>query len=156
MAASLQFCPKRFWSISFKTKKHSVLKKVCSSEGPGGEIYAEKPRPIADMFNRFFFSTFSNPNESNWSHSLDVNHYHSSCESAKLSEITLNSEDVLSALKSIDCSKAQGPDKIPARILVECAEELSPSLTDLFNLSLSSCSLPTEWKSANIVPLLHC
>ena len=155
LEASLQFWPKWFWSIlSFKTKKQSVPKKVCSSEGPGGETYAKKPRLIADMFNRFFFSIFSNPNESNWSHSLDDIHYHFSRESAKLSEITLNSEDACFVSIEIDCSKAQVPDKIPARILVECAEELSPSLTDLFNLSLSSCSLPTEWKSANIVPLL--
>ena len=107
--------------------------------GPGEETYVEKPRPIADMFNRFFFSTFLNLNESNLSHSLDDIHSHFSRESAKLSEITLNSEDVLSALKSIGRSKAWGTDNIPARILVECAEELSPSLTDLNGSLQTSC-----------------
>ncbi|CAB4033092.1 Hypothetical predicted protein, partial [Paramuricea clavata] len=68
--------------------------------------------------------------------------------------ISLDSVDVLAAIKTIDSSKAQGPDKIPAKILVECAEQISPSLTDLFNLSLQSGTLPTEWKLANIVPLL--
>ena len=39
-------------------------------------------------------------------------------------------------------------------VLVECGDQFSLSLSDLFNLYLKSGTLPTEWKLANIVSLL--
>ena len=41
-------------------------------------------------------------------------------------------------------------DGIPARILKECAEELSYPLTLLFNLSFGSRRVPSLWKKANV------
>ena len=38
-------------------------------------------------------------------------------------------------------------------MLRECADELAPSLTTLFNLSMSTCTLPEEWKYSNVVPI---
>ena len=37
-------------------------------------------------------------------------------------------------------------------ILKECAAELAPSITQLFNFSLAHGKLPSVWKSANVVP----
>ena len=38
-------------------------------------------------------------------------------------------------------------------MLRECADELAPSLTTLFNLSMSTFTLPEVWKSSNVVPI---
>ena len=46
--------------------------------------------------------------------------------------------------------KASGPDMIPARLLKECSEELSPLLTIIFNKSLWTGTVPDDWKSANV------
>ena len=62
---------------------------------------------------------------------------------------------VLDALANLDASKATGPDEIPARILKETAHEIAPSLCQLFNKSLRLGSLPTDWKLANVVPVLR-
>jgi hypothetical protein len=50
-------------------------------------------------------------------------------------------------------SKATGPDGIPAYLLQRCSEVIAPSLTVLFELSLQQGVFPSEWKSANVVPI---
>ncbi|CAB3997618.1 Hypothetical predicted protein [Paramuricea clavata] len=155
LVESLYSNPKRFWTIfSQKRKKHTVPEKVSIADGAGGSKFTEGPNLVADTFNRFFFSSYSTPEVGNPQVHSNDQHYHPSSPIPSLSQISLDSVDVLAAIKTIDSSKAQGPDKIPAKILVECAEQISPSLTDLFNLSLQSGTLPTEWKLANIMPLL--
>ena len=70
-----------------------------------------------------------------------------------LETVRLTEDEVLSLLKSVDISKATGPDKISPRMLKEAAPSIAPSLTRLFNLSLASCTVPALWKQANVIPL---
>ena len=56
-------------------------------------------------------------------------------------------------LLNLDASKACGPDELSGVVLKECARQLAPSLTALFQLSMSSGQLPKQWKLANIVPV---
>ena len=56
-------------------------------------------------------------------------------------------------LSTLNPYKATGPDNLSGRILKECAIELAPSLTALFNLSLSSGNVPDLWKTANVTPV---
>ncbi|KAF7665153.1 hypothetical protein LDENG_00151510, partial [Lucifuga dentata] len=49
--------------------------------------------------------------------------------------------------------KAAGPDGIPGKVLVACANELSEILTRLFNLSLTQATIPACFKSATIIPV---
>ena len=51
--------------------------------------------------------------------------------------------------KVFDYSLKCGPDEIPARILKECALEISSSLCSLFNTSLKAGKVPDEWKKLN-------
>ena len=60
---------------------------------------------------------------------------------------------VLAALKAVSPYKACGPDNISARIVAECAEELTVPLAILCRASVSSGVFPKRWKSANIVPI---
>ena len=50
-------------------------------------------------------------------------------------------------------TKASGPDGIPARLLKECHQQIAPSLCVLFNASLKTGFIPSEWKSANLTPI---
>ena len=54
----------------------------------------------------------------------------------------------------MDVNKANGPDNIPSRVLIECVQQLAPSLPKLFNFTLSNGCVPTDWKVANVVPIL--
>jgi hypothetical protein len=60
---------------------------------------------------------------------------------------------VASALRSLNISKASGPDGITARLLIETSEQIAPSVTLLFNKSLEEGVFPDEWKLAYIVPV---
>ena len=54
------------------------------------------------------------------------------------------------AFKKINPNKAGGPDMIPARVLKEIAEEISPLLTVIFQTSLGSGTVADDWRSANV------
>ncbi len=49
--------------------------------------------------------------------------------------------------------KAAGPDNIPARVLKDCAEQLTDVLTDIFNTSVSQAVIHTCLKSTTIIPV---
>lgn len=61
--------------------------------------------------------------------------------------------DVRAELQSIDVRKANGPDGIPPIVLKMCAAELTPVLTRLYRLSLSSGCVPESWREANVQPV---
>ena len=61
--------------------------------------------------------------------------------------------EVTHLLQALDTKKATGPDGIAAVMLKEVATQIAPSITRLFNLSLSTGCLPSEWKYSNIVPI---
>ena len=70
-----------------------------------------------------------------------------------MSQIQVSVDDVTNHLNGLDTSKACGPDGISACILKECSQQIAPSLCAIFNQSLSSGQIPTEWKSADITPI---
>ena len=46
-----------------------------------------------------------------------------------------------------------GPDNISSHMLKNTARSISPFLHKLFNLSLSTGQLPSEWKVSNVTPI---
>ena len=79
-------------------------------------------------------------------------HYYSNAESF-LNEVVLTQSEVYACLLELDPGKASGPDNIPAKILKLTAEQISPSICRLFNLSLRLGMMPTAWKEANVTPV---
>ena len=47
----------------------------------------------------------------------------------------------------------QRTQEFSAFLISECWEQIAPSLCAIFNQSFCSSSLPTEWKSADIIPI---
>lgn len=100
------------------------------------------------MFNIYFHSvqnpsSIADPPEDN--NSTVVSH-------TDLPPFELTPTEVNCQMKTFDVNKAKGPHGIPGRLLKECADEISLSLTKLFNKSLRTGMIPTEWKLANIIP----
>ncbi|KAF7643918.1 hypothetical protein LDENG_00231230 [Lucifuga dentata] len=56
-------------------------------------------------------------------------------------------------LRGINPRKAAGPNGIPGRALRDCADQLAEVFSKIFNLSLSTCTVPKCLKSATIVPI---
>ena len=71
-----------------------------------------------------------------------------------LNTIQLNTEEITAILKSLETGKACGPDCINNRVLKATAKTITRPLTDLFNSSLRSSTVPDIWKKANVSPIL--
>ena len=62
-------------------------------------------------------------------------------------------QEVLVLLKSIDTSKASGPDKISGRMLKETAVSIAKPISMIFNLSIKTGVFPNSWKLSSVVPI---
>ena len=50
--------------------------------------------------------------------------------------------------------KSGGPDKVTDKVLKVCGESLCGILTDLFQQFIDSHTVPTLWKTSEIIPVL--
>ena len=138
--------PKLFWSY------HKAIlrpKANLHHEITFNEITAKSAKDKATLFNAYFSSVFRSPTTYSKSGVCEPLHL---SEVEELSNITLDPE-VARTLYYLDTSKACGPDGIPTRLLQECSFQIAPSICDLFNHSLHTGQIPTEWKSANVTPV---
>lgn len=134
--------PKRFWSIvRSKTKTKSFPTEICN-----GNLKASSSQEKADLFNDFFYSNFSYTNDEELPEI-------ESFINPNLTGLTLDVVDIRLLLTTINANKATGPDGLSGRFLKECSAEIAPSLTWLFNLSLSTGHVPEIWRSANVIPV---
>jgi hypothetical protein len=67
-----------------------------------------------------------------------------------INDLVIQEAGVAKLLRNLNPSKASGPDQIPSKVLKHCAETLAAPLTRIFNASLNSGQLPTDWLTANI------
>ena len=56
-------------------------------------------------------------------------------------------------LHNLNPRKASGPDELPARLLQSLAAEVAPALTLIFEQSIQTGKLPSQWKKAMITPV---
>ena len=113
---------------------------------------AENPVDIVNLLNRYFYSVFKHSDTTD-DHFSSVAPDNDTTDLTTISDISLTEEEVCVVLKALDEAKATGPYKIPASLLKNCAVNISSSLCQLFNKSLSCGILPSEWKLANISPI---
>ena len=65
----------------------------------------------------------------------------------------VSSTYVLKELKKLKRNKATGIDLLPPNMLKDCSEEIAQPLSHIINLSLSTNTVPSLWKSAKICPV---
>ena len=106
------------------------------------------PQVKAESFNEYFNSTFTSSNTSALS---DLDNLQP--PSNFISQIEIITPDIFDALCSLDCTKSFGCDNIHPRILRFCAESLLEPINHIFQLCLSTSTLPQEWKTHKITPI---
>ncbi|ELT97907.1 hypothetical protein CAPTEDRAFT_138453, partial [Capitella teleta] len=62
-------------------------------------------------------------------------------------------DDVVNVLKDLDVNKASPPSDISPFLLKNYRSVLASQLTFIFNRSVSSGTVPLQWKKANFVPI---
>ena len=111
-----------------------------------GELHSD-PGLKADLLSQQFESVFVHDSDQIGTPILPGTPF------PNISNLLISEGGILKLLKGLDISKASGPDQIPNKILRELAIHLAPVLTSLFNQSLLSETLPSDWKTANVTPV---
>ena len=70
-----------------------------------------------------------------------------------MEDFEITEQEVIDILRNLDVKKATGPDAISHYLLKYSANTICKPLCKLFNKSLSNSYFPSEWKSANVIPL---
>ena len=100
----------------------------------------------ANILNHYFCSVFSHDNNDDFPYIGDS-------PFPNMPPIKLHYVGINKVLKSLDPSKAAGPDGLPSRYLKLIADELTPSLFLLFSASLQQGRIPADWKRAHYLQL---
>ena len=56
-------------------------------------------------------------------------------------------------LANLNTNKMSGPDGLPNRIMKTSAEELAPAITEIYKRSLTTGTLPSDWRNASVSPI---
>ena len=68
-------------------------------------------------------------------------------------DLNISEEGIRKLFMHIKVHKATDSDEIPAKVLDDFADELSPILQCIFQLSLDSGTIPNDWRAASIIPV---
>ena len=134
LSTSIQDNPKRFWAFyQAKYKSKRIPNTVYFKEKR-----ATNPKHKSELFNAFFNSVFKDDHgdpllEEIWD--CDTT------DDSVLSNITLHTKEVRETLSQLKPVK----DLVPARLLKDCADEISPSLCKLLNILLSAGHFPLKY-----------
>ena len=112
------------------------------------------PKKICNSFNKFFAEI--GPQLANKIPRSGINHSFENYltkTNSKFSFEEISSFDVQQLLSELDTSKANGLDNIPARLLKDCPDLISESLTQIFNESINQGLFPVDWKKARVTPI---
>lgn len=145
---SLLSNPKQFWKFLKYKRSNNSLPTSMSYENQsisGGE---EIVRSFAHYFSNVYvksdtFTTTPDPSTFSPALTSDFN----------LFSVVLNTTDVLNELDTITYKSNPGPDMLPSIFFSNCKFVLTIPLLHLFNLSLSSGTFPTLWKTSFITPI---
>ena len=134
---------KEFWKTVRVLNKSSTSIPVLTTGNTQVATNIEK----ANLLNKYFYGCFNPTN------SISSSHSEVDCDISYPTELLCNDDDVADILSHLDTVKATETDGISAKMLKAVAFTISPSLTALFNLSLSNGIIPSEWKTSTIVPV---
>ena len=134
--------PRQFWNfVNDKLKVNSNISPLDKKDGSKATSDEDK----ANVLNEYFASVFTKENLNN------IPDY--TPHSVNICDIRVTPTAVQKKLSKLDPSKAQGPDKIPSRILKELSNELAQPISFLFNATLETGQLPEDWKKAEVIAI---
>ena len=145
IAADVKTNPKKFWQYAkLKTKVKSGIPPL-SHDGSGDdstliESNEGKANALLNHFSNVFTKEPDGPVPPVLNHDVD----------SLLSKADVSEECIVTKLENLNVSKSPGPDGLHPRVLSELASVIAKPLSILFSNSLSSGTVPRDWKKANV------
>ena len=136
--------PKFFYSYIKKFMK--TESEIAPLQDEEGKLNIE-PEKKANLLQSQYTKVFSNPKNENLK-----KEFRCKCN-VEISDIDITTKDIIEAIKDIPTHAAPGPDKIPAVVLKECAEQLSEGILKIWRKSLDTGDIPDILKLQTIIPI---
>ena len=139
---------KRFWTLI----KHQRTAKVGVAPLKVNGRLVVDAKQKAETLNAQFHSVFSE------GRTFTETEFQQKCgmstgSYAELRDVTITTDGVKKLLQNLNPHKASGPDGISPRVLRELAEEVAPILTTIYQSSISTGEIPSDWKDALVTPI---
>ena len=145
IAKNIKKNPKAFYQyIASKTVFKEGVYELINEEG----LITNDDREKCNILNKFFSSVFTKEDSSNI-HNFDFND-----KIPSLDNCFITVSDMENALNNLNPNKSPGPDNIHPKLLKNASKSLASPLKTLFDHSLLEGSIPSEWKCAEIRPIL--
>lgn len=163
-------------SLISSTKQEYFLSRVQQCHGDQKALFSEmnrllhkpmymplpphdSPRELADRFMSFFCGKVDKIrlnilNTDSTSHPVPVSDVLVNKVLSSFSEFTPLTSTAVTKLIMSSKSKSCSLDAFPTNILKQCIDVLAPVITNMINLSLTTGTVPTNWKRALITPIL--
>lgn len=139
---------KRFWTYMKHTRSSNIGVAPLLDNGK----LSSEPKDQAEILNKQFQSVFG----AGVTYSKEE--FSTKCrlpyrDFPSLDHIDITTKGVVKLLKELKPGKAPGPDNISPLILKELAEEIGPALATIYRSSITTGTLPSDWKTANVTPV---
>ena len=152
-----------FQYANFKNKAKSNIIRLKDENGD----FVTKDIDNANILNNYFASVYTDEDDapelilnaaSNWLWGEDdtedpFEHNQPTEIAHNLSDIIIKEDDIIDLLKGLDPFKSSSPDCIYPRILKECSTSLAPAIANIYRHSMTSGTLPANWKNGTVKPL---
>ena len=135
---------KRFWTyIKYKKNDHVKI-------GPlrHDGVLNDDPKRKAELLNQQFQSAFSQKDDTRNLPEVMLPRDISPAE-----DVVITENGILKLLLNLKTNKAPGPDDVRPIVLKSLAPEIAPILTFIFQVSLDTGVVPSDWKKANVTPV---
>lgn len=132
---------KPFWRHVAGLRKEQVALPDIEVDG----VFVSNPEEKAMVFNQKFQSVFTQEEPGELPFLPPPQH--------QMRAFAITTEGVERRLSQLIVTKATGPDKIPARFLQSFAPIISPAVARLYQQSLETGIIPSDWKMAAVHPI---
>ncbi len=139
--------PKKWWCLT-KSLLNNKSQTAIPPLFEGDSVVTDSNHKAA-IFNRFFADNSKLPPHAA-THPLPQFEY---LTEQRLDSMAVTPNEVQKVLKSLNVSKATGPDNIGNFALKICADAIALPLAQLFNHSLQVNKFPSKWKFSHVVPV---
>ena len=154
------FAPKKLFSLIKNARQDA--QGVSTLKDPSTNMTCSQNKDKANILNSQFQFVFSQlaPLKLGQICLDKLQHYFSEkipekfkCNYPQMPEIDINLNGIIKLLSNLQPDKAAGPDEIKPTVLRELRMEIAPVIKMIFEKSLATGKLPSDWTKANVTPI---